>query len=376
MITDRGVGSALSLSLPGGMGDEFAFEEEGVLPWVDAQLARATGGAAGGGGAAPLLTADAERALSAVDVRLQASLWEANAEIDTSMQCVLRAVPALAQEMRTVLRENDELSRSLDEISEHIAAVISTTEEQKSRLPGDGGDGGDLGDQGDARKTVQDHNVSDYSEDPLQKLLRLETTRSNIKATSEKLSNHALWNKTVRSVRKRLRHADLLPAANMLHQLREISAALEQLQGKEARAETLRALHGELDKMIGPSFQSALDSNNMRKLAEFAEIFSIADDRAAFEHAYVHARCKSLHERWTSNWNKSLDGGELKQVEGFRAKSGTTSNDQEADRSSELLSAYRLWLRSCFDMVNVTLSEELRHNLPELLVLNTARLVF
>lgn len=350
-----------------------------VATWVETQLSRllqTPAGSSEGDICVTQLTPEAERGIAALDQQLQTAQWEANLELDATMQHIIETVPSLSSEMGTVLAESKELGKSLDEIGDHISAVIYSVSADANENRN--GKSSELGkaraeDDMDSKQTPKQglSLALAYTDekDPVGKLLKLETLRANIEATSQKLSNHAVWNKTVRGVRKRLRQSDLLPAANMLSQLKLTSEALKQLPGEESRTETLASMRTEFDRMIASGLQSALNGENLSKLSEFAEIFSVLGDEDAFEKAYVDARCQSLAKGWDTKWIEAVQHGELKEVQHYRlgTRHGHGSTAIKVGRKSDtLISAYRSWLRSCFEMINASIRRELKDNLPRL----------
>ena len=227
-----------------------------------------------------LNTSTSETDMTRLQQMLQTILFDANRNLDTSMQRVLHSVPTLQDELQRVLKEGNTLSECLQEIN---SRVEMTYDEEP------------LDDAVDVSSNV----------DPLQKLLDLETVLTNMGTTSDKLSHHALWNKTMRDAQQRMYGEDILAAANLLSQLQKTLIVLEELPGHEDRKSSLEALSNEFDNSLRPGLKTALESNDINRLRTYLNIFRNMDDVKGFEDLYVSARCSLLSSTWSETGHQS-----------------------------------------------------------------------
>ena len=215
-----------------------------------------------------------------VQKSLQTFLFESNRTLATSMQRVLQSVPSLENELQHILTEGGILRECLLEINSRVETTY------------------------DDEPLDDEYNYLSSSVDPLQKLLELETTLSNMQSTTEKLSHHALWSKSMRDARQRMYSDEILPAASLLLQLQKTLVVLEDLPGNEERAASLETLSREFDESLRPGLKKALKADDVVRLRMYLDIFRNMDDVAGFESLYVSARCSILSLTWEEKRNE------------------------------------------------------------------------
>ena len=283
-----------------------------------------------------VLTNQTEINVTELQKQLQIVLHDANRNLDTSMQRVLHAVPLLDDELQKILLEGQGLSQCLSEINSRV-------------------------------ETTYDHEPLDdtiitSTTDPLQKLLDLETVLGNMRATSEKLSHHALWNKTMRAARQRMYGEDILSAANLISQLQQTLIVLSELPGHEERSTALQSVSNEFDDSLRPGLLKALENKNVDRLRTYLDIFRNMNDVKGFEKLYVSARCALLSSKWNSKKNSKKNGNEETTKTQDKESCVNQNHNQNQRRRTEQTN----YLKQCLLDVRDLIHTELKIHLPAL----------
>ena len=268
--------------------------------------------------------------------RLQAVLFDANCTLDASMQNILQSIPSLNDELERILQEGHLLNECLNEINSRVETTYDDEEP--------------LDDSIDLSSAV----------DPLQKLLDLETVLVNMKTTSDKLSHHALWNKTIRSARQRMYSEDILPAASLLSQLHQTLIVLQELPGHEERKRSLESLSTEFDNSLRPGLKNALKMNDTVKLKMYLNIFLNMNDIDGFETLYIDTRVSLLSSGWLSSASAApMAVGGPGDHHGSNGSNG--SNGSSNDRKQQIVQ-----LNNCLLDVRALIKQEQDDQLPAL----------